>query len=319
MPTEEAGGFENLPSPERETGSRGATSQEKLGQSETSVQSIAPGERQGADDVSEGAPDVSEGAPDEGAGEEQEPPAGLPAAERTQTSPTESSGVPGDKKSAEAMRKQDEATQDRLKQEQQKTAMRALEADARRAAEHAEAEAHARTAAEKVAMGAHAKMMEMDKKRAEAEVELLRQRVEWLEKENALRREMAAAVGAQVGSAGASVSLEEQVRLKQLAEGINNVHSLPEKIAMYRGGDTTQIWLAAVRAGIPEQLRLTLKKTVELAQIEPAWDTALPALPTNQKEYLKSQDQKLYGLLIASLQATLDSANATTREKADAR
>ena len=67
------------------------------------------------------------------------------------------------------------------------------------------------------------------------------------------------------------------------------------------------------------QLRLTLKKTVELAQIEPAWDTALPALPTNQKEYLKSQDQKLYGLLIASLQATLDSANATTREKADAR
>ena len=168
MPAEETEGFENIPSPERETDLRGATSQE----------SNDPEESDENDEISD---EVSDGAPDAGVTEEREPPARLPEAEMEEASPTEPSGEPRGEMTAEDLQKQKEAKANRLKQGQQEPAM----AEARaQAAETAAREAHARMiAAEKAAIemekrkiAAEKAMIEIEKKKIASENELLRQR-----------------------------------------------------------------------------------------------------------------------------------------------
>jgi hypothetical protein len=94
---------------------------------------------------------------------------------------------------------------------------------------------------------------------------------------------------------------------------------LPEQLEMYRGGDAARLWLTTTRANLPKHLKHTLLKTVELARIDPAWDDALPGLTDEQKTSYVEQDAKLYGLVLACLQTTVNHKDTSDKQKADAR
>ena len=101
---DEIEGFQNVPTSARSTESRGATSQDRMVPEENGGRS---GQESNDPEESEDASDeVTDGAPEADATDKDEPPARSPEAAMEETSPTEPSGGPRSKKTADDLQKQ---------------------------------------------------------------------------------------------------------------------------------------------------------------------------------------------------------------------